>query len=60
MRAMRWPLADAWAKNGGHRRLYIVGGSKKHGGQILGPTRARAAWLMLGVDGKTLAEAPGP
>ncbi len=27
-------------------------GSKKHGGADLGPTRAKAAWLQLGVDGK--------
>ena len=39
----------------------IVGGSKKHGGPDLGPTRARAAWATLGVEGKSLFnEAPGP
>ena len=37
------------------------GGSKKHGGPDLGPTRARAAWATLGVEGKSLFnEAPGP
>ena len=37
----------------------LVGGSKKHGGPDLGPTRARAAWAELGVDGKGIAnEAP--
>jgi len=36
-------------------------GSKKHGGPDLGPTRARAAWRTLGVDGLGLAdEVPGP
>ena len=35
----------------------IVGGSKKHGGADLGPTRSRAAWAKLGVEGKSLADA---
>src|SRR5581483_12108372 len=35
----------------------IVGGSKKHGGPDLGPTRARQEWLRLGVDGKGIAAA---
>ncbi|HEX3749602.1 MAG TPA: DNA cytosine methyltransferase, partial [Streptosporangiaceae bacterium] len=39
----------------------IVGGSKKHGGADLGPTRAKRAWAELGVDGLGLADqAPGP
>ena len=41
----------------------LVGGSEKHGGPDLGPTRARAQWLRLGVDGLGLANhgvAPGP
>lgn len=39
----------------------IVGGSKKHGGPDLGPTRARRAWASLGVEGQTIApEAPDP
>lgn len=33
----------------------LVGGSKKHGGADLGPTRSKRAWLSLGVDGKSLA-----
>jgi DNA (cytosine-5)-methyltransferase 1 len=38
----------------------IVGGSKKHGGPDLGPTRAKMAWNSLGVNGMTIAEdAPG-
>ncbi|MGW4245685.1 DNA cytosine methyltransferase [Nocardia sp. NPDC004722] len=28
----------------------LVGGSKKHGGADLGPSRAKAAWRQLGVD----------
>jgi DNA (cytosine-5)-methyltransferase 1 len=38
-----------------------VGGSKKHGGADLGPTRAKRAWAGLGVDGLGVAdEPPGP
>ncbi|GAA4378172.1 hypothetical protein GCM10023152_24620 [Agromyces bauzanensis] len=39
----------------------IVGGSKKHGGADLGPTRAKQVWRSLGVDGRGIADAPpGP
>ncbi len=38
----------------------LVGGSKKHGGPDLGPTRARKQWETLGVDGCGIADqAPG-
>lgn len=50
-----WPGAEAWADRAGGIGPTIVGGSRKHGGPDLGPTRARAAWLELGVDGKGLA-----
>ncbi|MFF2526058.1 DNA cytosine methyltransferase [Streptomyces liangshanensis] len=33
----------------------LVGGSKKHGGADLGPTRAKRAWEKLGVDGLGVA-----
>jgi len=33
----------------------LVGGSKKHGGPDLGPTRARARWAELGIDGRSVA-----
>ncbi|KUM90376.1 MULTISPECIES: DNA cytosine methyltransferase [Streptomyces] len=33
----------------------IVGGSKKHGGADLGPTRAKRAWADLGVDAMGVA-----
>ena len=36
----------------------IVGGSLKHGGPDLGPTRARREWAELGVDGLGLANEP--
>jgi len=61
MGANGWPLVDEWVKVASSIAPTLVGGSKKHGGPDLGPTRARAAWDKLGVDGRTLAEeAPGP
>jgi DNA (cytosine-5)-methyltransferase 1 len=61
MAANGWSGADQWAKNANAIAPTIVGGSKKHGGPDLGPTRARAAWATLGVNGKSLAEtAPDP
>lgn len=36
----------------------IVGGSKKHGGPDLGPTRAKRQWAELGIDGKGIANEP--
>jgi len=58
MAADGWPGADAWARKANRIGPTLVGGSLKHGGPDLGPTRARAAWLKLGVDGKGLADAP--
>jgi DNA (cytosine-5)-methyltransferase 1 len=36
----------------------LVGGSKKHGGADLGPTRAKAAWRKLGICGLGVANEP--
>lgn len=36
----------------------LVGGSKKHGGADLGPSRAKAAWRQLGVSGLGVANSP--
>lgn len=56
-----WPGAAGWVQGAAGIAPTIVGGSKKHGGPDLGPTRARAAWRQLGVDGLGIAdEAPGP
>ena len=60
MAAGGWPGAAAWAKRADGIAPTIVGGSKKHGGPDLGPTRARQAWRTLGVDGLGLADAPPP
>ena len=54
-----WEGAFEWAANACEIAPTLVGGSKKHGGADLGPTRARKAWASLGVEGKSLAnEAP--
>jgi DNA (cytosine-5)-methyltransferase 1 len=58
MAADEWPGADEWARKANGIGPTLVGGSRKHGGPDLGPTRAREAWLKLGVDGKGLADAP--
>jgi DNA (cytosine-5)-methyltransferase 1 len=61
MAARGWPGAAAWARGADRIAPTIVGGSKKHGGADLGPTRAKQAWAALGVDGLGLADAaPGP
>lgn len=51
-----WRGAKKWATRADEIAPTLVGGSKKHGGPDLGPTRARAAWATLGVNGKSLAE----
>jgi DNA (cytosine-5)-methyltransferase 1 len=53
-----WENAEAWAARANKIAPTLVGGSKKHGGPDLGPTRARAQWARLGVDGRGLADAP--
>lgn len=60
MAANGWEGALAWAAGASEIAPTLVGGSKKHGGADLGPTRARKAWAQLGVDGKSLANAPPP
>jgi DNA (cytosine-5)-methyltransferase 1 len=61
MGARGWPGASAWSRRAGRIAPTIVGGSTKHGGPDLGPTRARQAWTHLGVDGRGIADhAPGP
>lgn len=61
MGAEGWPDAERWAAEANDIAPTIVGGSKKHGGPDLGPTRARQAWLKLGVDGRGIADsAPTP
>lgn len=61
MAANGWRGAKKWAAGAQAVAPTIVGGSKKHGGPDLGPSRARKAWAELGVEGGTIAEhAPEP
>lgn len=58
MKSNGWRGAAAWARNAKLIAPTLVGGSKKHGGADLGPTRAKKAWSVLGVDGHGLADHP--
>ena len=58
MAAHGWRGAAAWAKKAGDIAPTIVGGSKRHGGPDLGPTRAKRAWREMGVDAMGIADAP--
>ena len=61
MESRGWSGAPDWARAAAGIAPTIVGGSRKHGGPDLGPTRARAAWRELRVDGLGIAdEPPGP
>jgi DNA (cytosine-5)-methyltransferase 1 len=53
-----WTGAQSWAKKADKIAPTLVGGSKKHGGPDLGPTRAKKAWAEMGVDGHGLANNP--
>ncbi|QQE49090.1 DNA (cytosine-5-)-methyltransferase [Micrococcus luteus] len=57
MSASGWEGAETWIKGAGGVGPTIVGGSKRHGGADLGPTRAKQAWARLGVDGRGIADA---
>jgi DNA (cytosine-5)-methyltransferase 1 len=53
-----WKGAQKWVAKAQKIAPTIVGGSKKHGGPDLGPTRARKQWRELGVDGLGIANEP--
>ncbi|MEA2165546.1 MAG: (cytosine-5)-methyltransferase 1 [Thermoanaerobaculia bacterium] len=53
-----WLGKVRWARRANGIAPTIVGGSKKHGGPDLGPTRARQQWARLGVDGIGIADDP--
>ena len=55
MGARGWRLVNEWREKANDIAPTLVGGSKKHGGADLGPTRSKRAWASLGVDGKSLA-----
>jgi len=59
MAANSWRGAKAWKSLACEVAPTIVGGSKKHGGPDLGPTRSKRAWAALGVNANLVAaEAP--
>jgi DNA (cytosine-5)-methyltransferase 1 len=61
MASRGWAGAAAWSEAACEIAPALVGGSKKHGGPDLGPTRAKRAWAKLGVNAHTIAELPpGP
>ncbi|WP_243789324.1 DNA cytosine methyltransferase [Saccharopolyspora gloriosae] len=53
-----WKGADDWKGHADKIAPTIVGGSKKHGGADLGPTRAKRAWAQMHVDAMGVADAP--
>jgi len=56
-----WKGAPTWKERANEVAPTIVGGSKKHGGPDLGPTRAKRAWAGLNVDAHGVVDAPpGP
>jgi len=58
-----WPGAEAWRQQANSIAPTLVGGSKKHGGPDLGPTRAKKQWQALNVYGHRVGadhEIPGP
>lgn len=59
-RCLPWPGAQAWAARANRPAPTLVGGSKKHGGADLGPSRARKAWAELGVNALSLADEAPP
>jgi DNA (cytosine-5)-methyltransferase 1 len=52
-----WPGTLKWVNRANGIAPTVVGGSKKHGGPDLGPTRAKEQWKRLGVDGMGIADA---
>ncbi|MEV0971236.1 DNA cytosine methyltransferase [Microtetraspora glauca] len=50
-----WKDVGAWTEKADKIAPTIVGGSKKHGGADLGPSRAKRAWKEMGVDALGLA-----
>ncbi|MCY7350701.1 MAG: DNA cytosine methyltransferase [Cytophagaceae bacterium] len=58
MSSLGWENAGNWKKQASGIAPTLVGGSKKHGGADLGPTRAKQAWANLGVDGSGLSNQP--
>lgn len=56
MTSNNWRGARQWQERACQIAPTLVGGSKKHGGPDLGPTRAKKAWASIGVDGMGIAD----
>ena len=56
MGANGWLGTEDWVEKANRIAPTLVGGSKKHGGPDLGPTRAKRQWKELGVDGMGIAD----
>ncbi len=57
MASRGWHGVTRWYRKANGIAPTLVGGSKKHGGPDLGPTRARKQWAELGIDGLGIANA---
>lgn len=53
-----WRGAKIWKARANEIAPTIVGGSKKHGGPDLGPTRSKRAWAGLSVDAHGVVDEP--
>ncbi len=53
-----WEGVDEWKSKANKIAPTLVGGSKKHGGPDLGPSRARKAWKELHVNGSIIGNTP--
>ena len=58
MASKGWEGAKEWQKKANRIAPTLVGGSKKHGGPDLGPTRARKAWQELHINGSCIGNEP--
>ena len=58
MASKGWEGAVAWKNKANRIAPTLVGGSKKHGGPDLGPSRARRAWKELHVNGCIVGNEP--
>ncbi|MFD5031915.1 DNA cytosine methyltransferase [Streptomyces sp. NPDC058405] len=58
MASLGWELARQWADGAARIAPTLCGGSRKHGGADLGPSRARSVWAQLGVNGSSVADEP--
>lgn len=56
IKANGWNGAETWARRATRIAPTIVGGSHRHGGPDLGPSRARQEWAEIGIDGRGIAD----